>query len=273
MGIQQLLMAGGAGWSPRQMVAPPKLWLDPMSDVTDVSGAASQWSDRSGNDWHALQSTAANQPAIINGAINGLRALSFDGTNDRLQTSASGAQTLYRNVSTGWALGVFKRAATGTATRVVFGASTGNESGRSRFRFDIASDKLRLAQLRDDGTTPLTLSGATSIDTNWHMALMLMDWSTAAGSIYLDGSLDGSATSFGTTGTTANTSSLNPLTIGSNMNGTEAYLDGRVASILAGSGAALPSTDEINRLFGWVAWFYGLQGDLPVGHPYKTTPP
>ena len=247
--------SSGAEWSP--IALSPRLWLDDSTSVTDVSGAASEWQDKSGGELHVVQGTAGSRPSILSSAVNGRRALQFDGSNDHMVNSSSQGKSIFRNVSSAWSFVVFKRAATGTATRVLFGSSNASESGRSRLRFDIASNKLRLAQLRTDGTTPLTTSGATDVDTGWHAGLVTMDWVAAEGRIYLDGVLDGTALSFGTTGVTANTESAGNLTVGCNMNGSEAFFDGNVACVIAGANS-LPTDAQRDRLFSWAQDRYGL---------------
>ena len=57
-----------------------ELWLDASdsSTITESSGLVSQWSDKSGNNNHATQSTTASKP-ILNGD-----SIKFDGTDDSL---------------------------------------------------------------------------------------------------------------------------------------------------------------------------------------------
>jgi hypothetical protein len=53
------------------------------SDVgTTIATGVSQWNDQSGNLNHLVQAVGASQPALTAGAINGLPALVFDGSND-----------------------------------------------------------------------------------------------------------------------------------------------------------------------------------------------
>lgn len=62
------------------------LWLRSDVGVTyNGSNQVSKWIDQSGNGNHALQSTSSNQPTISTNAINGLPALSFNGTSQYLQ--------------------------------------------------------------------------------------------------------------------------------------------------------------------------------------------
>jgi hypothetical protein len=49
------------------------------------------------------------------------------------------------------------------------------------------------------------------------------------------------------------------------------YLDGEAWEAILIDG--LPSTTDRQKLEGYLAWKWGLEADLPVDHPYKTTPP
>lgn len=59
----------------------PALWLDASdtATITASSGSVSQWSDKSGNGYAAVQATAAAQPTTGIVTQGGLNALSFDG--------------------------------------------------------------------------------------------------------------------------------------------------------------------------------------------------
>jgi hypothetical protein len=63
-----------------------KLWVKSDTGITIVTGV-SQWNDQSGNGNNLLQATGANQPVVTAAAINGLPAITFDGTNDFLKTA------------------------------------------------------------------------------------------------------------------------------------------------------------------------------------------
>jgi hypothetical protein len=58
------------------------LWLKADVGVTASASKVSQWADQSGGNRHAVQTTAANQPALVPNAVKGLPAVSFDGTDD-----------------------------------------------------------------------------------------------------------------------------------------------------------------------------------------------
>lgn len=57
------------------------------SSVT-ISGGVSQWSDVSGNGRHLAQGTSSDRPTYVTPGKNGLNTISFDGSNDQLQTSS-----------------------------------------------------------------------------------------------------------------------------------------------------------------------------------------
>ncbi len=60
-------------------------WLRADAGVTYSSGQVSQWTDQSGNGNNANQTVSADQPTLTTGALNGLPALSFNGTSQFLQ--------------------------------------------------------------------------------------------------------------------------------------------------------------------------------------------
>ena len=69
------------------------LWLDAndSSTITDNLGAVSEWKDKSGNQLHVTQSTAAKQPTTNSTTQNGKNVISFDG-GDYLVCSSTNIQ-------------------------------------------------------------------------------------------------------------------------------------------------------------------------------------
>jgi hypothetical protein len=78
----------GRLWTPE--VLRPALWLD-AADLSTISVATgvSEWRDKSGNARHASQTTGSLQPGIAASTVNGLNSLSFDGSDDWMQTASS----------------------------------------------------------------------------------------------------------------------------------------------------------------------------------------
>ncbi len=76
-------------WDPSRITT--ALWLDAAdaSTVTTVSGAVSQWNDKSGNGRNASQATAGNRPTYTSAGQNNLNVLTLDGSNDSLALAAN----------------------------------------------------------------------------------------------------------------------------------------------------------------------------------------
>jgi hypothetical protein len=62
----------------------------------------------------------------------------------------------------------------------------------------------------------------------------------------------------------------NGLTVGSNVAGNQ-NLDGALAELIMINGSI--STADRQKIEGYLAWKWGLQGDLDAGHPYKNERP
>jgi hypothetical protein len=101
-----------------QQIAGLQLWLDAADASTlydDTAGGSlvaedglvARWEDKSGNAQHATQSNSDNRPQRKTNQRNGLDALLFDGTNDRLALSSitipnsHSVFTVYRRASAG----------------------------------------------------------------------------------------------------------------------------------------------------------------------------
>lgn len=76
---------GGVGNSDGSGGQPPNLlWLRGDNGVTTSGSAVTGWSDQSGNGHDVAQGTAANQPTLTAGEINGVDVVTFDGSDDFL---------------------------------------------------------------------------------------------------------------------------------------------------------------------------------------------
>jgi hypothetical protein len=76
------------------------LWLDgsDLASITESGGAVSQWNDKSGNNNHALQSSAAAKPTTGTRTLNGRNVIDFDGSGDFMTLTnpiTGGAYTIF----------------------------------------------------------------------------------------------------------------------------------------------------------------------------------
>jgi hypothetical protein len=109
-------------------------------------------------------------------------------------------------------------------------------------------------------------SALTTLSYNtWYNFGIVGDNATLDGDFYLNGSADGTV-SAGKWGTSTVFSSGK---IGNDQYGS--YLVGDIAEIVLIN--AKDSTSDRQKMEGYLAWKWGLEGDLPVGHPYKSAAP
>jgi hypothetical protein len=92
-------------WRPSDLGSALALWLDAedAASITLNESTVSQWNDKSGNNRHASQATAANQPTYTLNGLNGKPVLTFDGVNDFFtMTSPVNAAALPSASCLGW---------------------------------------------------------------------------------------------------------------------------------------------------------------------------
>ncbi|MEI8285912.1 MAG: hypothetical protein WCG15_01295, partial [Actinomycetes bacterium] len=85
--------AHAVAWSPTTLGSSLALWLD-ASDATTITssgGLVSEWRDKSGNNRHATQTNAGNQPSVTGSAIT-------FATNDKYMTGPMAPNTLPTSV-------------------------------------------------------------------------------------------------------------------------------------------------------------------------------
>lgn len=140
--LQYALRDGVWGYnrvSPADIVSPTDipncaLWLD-ASQLGLAEGAkVSRWTDLSGNNYHAIQPTAASQPTYKVGIQNGLNVVRFDETIPTFLHWSGAALNLFRNLN-GWTLGVVLRRLGGSSD--IFTASDGAGGGWYRVRLNM----------------------------------------------------------------------------------------------------------------------------------------
>jgi hypothetical protein len=240
-------------WNPSMITT--ALWLDAAdsSTVTTVSGAVSQWNDKSGNARHATQATSANRrPAYTTAAQNNLNAITF--------TAAD----------THWlALPDSTNPATGSA---VFAACKPNHTTVSMGIINRAYNW---------GSWYLT-STNTGTDLRYNIGRTGVDEASAV-TTGLTGTYDNVNVRVSANGGTFTSTSYTPnpvynssdaTTIGafrSTGNAIAGAMNGPIYEIIVLHTA--PSQPVIDKMQGYLAHKWGLGANLPSDHPYKTVGP
>jgi len=236
-------------WSPANITT--ALWLDAAdgSTVTTVSGAVSQWNDKSGNGRHVSQATAGSRPSYLASGLNGKNIVRFD--SDFLSASA------YNNPTSSYSIfDVAIRESTLEAQGTIFGYQVSLDRAFAGFRSD--SNLWHGA----GGTSLQNVAFATSAGAYLFeyaigsTAVSTLRVNTVVRSTITDytGSAGGSAHQIGQGGGT-----------------------GPIQGIVLVAERVLVSsvitTDTRQRIEGYLAHKWGLTASLPSDHPYKTVGP
>ncbi len=229
-------------WTPAEITT--EGWWDAAdeSTITESGGDVSQWDDKSGNDRHAAQGSGSQQPSYGVGTLNGLNLVTFDGVSNRKLEVGGPAMTARDYFM------VFNSDAGATFINddvILFSSSLGvSMKGGQTTSFMEANTPTfggayRLAQWYLDG----------SAGSLWRQDLAaLVDFKTY--------SIDGQDVSFAAT----------DWLIGGASSGIQSWC-GNIAEMIVI--ATDTSTADRQKIEGYLSWKWGLQGSLPIDHPYK----
>lgn len=258
-----------AVWTPGDLPVAPQLWLDWDSEITQVGGVATSWTNKGSLGGSFNQSSASNAPGVTAGP-GGRRALRFNGSNTYLDSAAGSDLARNTDRTTVLLLGQLR-------TRTGYGCLLGiNTAGGARARINIGygyptATGLYLSSARRDATDAEAVASVEVPTGAW--AILIGDHGFAEDKLSI--SFNGSAVAsvspaWGSTAATSDTPSSYPAAIGRYPTGGN-HLDGDLAAVVGIDGAV--SVRDVQRLEGWSAHAWGLQSHLPADHPYKTTAP
>lgn len=237
-------------WTP-QHLSSTKSWLE----ADTLSGAnnsdVSNWPDSSGNSNAAT--SLGNNPQLQTANLNSLNVIRFVGANTDLLFLPSGALT-------GWTEGsaffVARAVADNTTSGPLLGAF--GSSGYSFERYGDVSGVIASDFLSTTAKTPADPGDVGA----WHIGSFQSkanDWRYAF-----------NGTDSYTTGTNTVGVNTGRPQIGVSAGG-GAYFDGYVAEIVICS--SFLSASDRQLVEGYLAWKWGLQANLPGGHPYASAAP
>jgi len=250
-----------ADWTPANISSDIlALWLDAddASTITESGGSVSQWDDKSGNNHHVSQATVSLQPALSAAAQNGKDAISF--SSDRLATSGNFP------VSGDAAFSIFvayKKGATAGAGSVLGWGFTGAAATAAGLYDDNSLVAWAFAGARNYNINTLSVSSAK-----------ILAYTKSPGPINTSSGAWKNGTVDGTSGHSSSTPniSLLPFVVGRWADITfGSDLIGDVFEIIVLSKEA--TEDERETIEGYLAHKWGIEADLPGGHPYKSAAP
>lgn len=245
--------AGSRDWLPTDLGAKLAMWQKPETlgaDGSDVTG----WLDQSGkgNDL-TLDTAGSGRPTVLAGAINGLKGVHFAAAAN----AGLGPPTTLLTGSTSLATFFVSKNVQDPNT-ANFGAPIANFGTEGGDYWVYTNGGIYSGYGTNTRRDNMDAPGTT---TDWHQFMLLSapnDWRV---------SQDG--TDFGSSSTNTVAVSAAPK-IGRSP-GIGSYFDGYLSEIVHLNAA--PTMAERQLVEGYLAWKFGLQANLPAGHPYKSAKP
>lgn len=201
-----------------------------------ISGAngdpVASWAEISGQGHPAAaQSNSSNRPTLVLNAVNGHKAVSFNGTSQFLALSGS-ALDVGRNSGAINVFIVYNYPIAYSGVRTALAISTGTSSTSSRCLVQKpASGVWSVGGRRLDADSASFINGSTVPIGAWGAVSARFVWSSSDLYQYLNGSLGGSSTSWLANGSTSDTAALSAC-VGANTAGTAEYFGGHIAEII-----------------------------------------
>lgn len=233
-------------WTPAALGADLALWLDAddASTITLNGSTVSQWSDKSGNNRHATQSVSASQPTYDATGFNGKPAVTWIDNLNRMDTPTFAAQSFY----------FVTRYSDGLQATWLY--SFQGLLGGNHVPIGLIG---RLAPTDDYWYTGNTFSnirrdGGSEANTNT---------STVTALPFPNGIIGASAVSA--------TTPPSGWMIGNDRRFVGRGWTGPMAEIIATP--TLLSTNDRQKLEGYLAWKWGTVASLPSDHPFKNGAP
>jgi hypothetical protein len=274
-GVMQAGTRGGVvPWTPADLGDSLALWLDAddASTITLNGTDVVQWDDKSGNGRNASQPTASFQPTYLATGFNGKPTLQTDGS-DALEL---GVTSLGKNVGglTCAMVGLHPAGVTFTSNANELFISTGTNSASTRFAVTpnpstSAINHYGIAGRRLDADGYTTVSSSTASLANrgnpW-IRIAQRAYSDGVANHWTDGTQDMTNEVVGTqgAGNTSDTDSLRTVLF----NGVSSLPNGSQLSEIVLTHSTM-TTDDRQKLEGYLAWKWGLEANLPNNHPYR----
>jgi hypothetical protein len=212
-----------------EIVKNADVWLDAADTltITESGGNVSQWVDKSSSALTFVQATGISQPTLT--TVNGLNALSFDGSNDGLKRSST--TTITKNITQSTVYAVAKFNSSPSGEKDIFRFDTGTGNARLLIGGGIATGKAFFGGRRLDADSFARVDSTSNVSTTSpQLFIGGADYSNTTATVFINNVLQGTNSSWLTTGATSNTDSV-AQSIGFN-GGSAAYFDGVICELL-----------------------------------------
>jgi hypothetical protein len=261
-------------WTPSRITT--ALWLDAADSSTiTLSGSnVTQWNDKSGNGLNCFQPTSANRPIIASNTQNGLNTIRFV---DSDYLSSSGNITLTTAFTVFIVAKNRIRKDYNGLLRVGASALPANNDSNLEIYWQAGTSNSGSGNIVTVGNRNINFKGDQTNDAlpavNNYYIHSAQASGTNIATRYQNGTIQVSSQNFGTGVVVP--SAANPYHVGigyaASGNAVSASLDGDICEIVVLNNVA--STDTRQVIEGYLAHKWGLGGDLPIDHPYKSVAP
>ena len=258
-------LGGGILWTPAQIST--ALWLDAAdsSTITTVSGAVSQWNDKSGNGHHATQGTASFRPVVTSSGLASKAVITFDGFDDFMDV----VTPVFQGSSNFVLLWVYARVGAGSgsdAYRPAISLLSPTLQDRGTLHY-IKNTNNRPASYPFFGATPSWVNyDLTSGATYSNNEANLLSFSTNESSwvVFRNGTQEGTNVRGGSPG--GDVTGLRLAQQATPRRTSNIYIAEIVMTLNS-------NTFNHQQLEGYLAHKWGLTANLPNDHPFKVSPP
>ncbi len=263
--------------SPTQLWTPANLPTGNLSfwqDATDTSTVilatgVSQWRDKSGNNRHFTQAVGENQPSYSNTAFFGLPGITFDGVNDSLAVTGISSQITNRTHGIYW---VFRRISgnaggSGFNPTISVRSASNGDNGALHYIKNTGGFGASYPYFGHPTSASYNLTSGTEYNntTGYVISFQANAPSGAtAWSVHRNGTLEGNTNTIGTP------SANNDGYVLAHQVNAIRYLNCVFAEVLMVQNT---NSSIRNLTEGYLAWKWGLQGNLPINHPFRNRPP
>lgn len=191
-----------------------KMWLD-ASTLTDADGSSvTTWNDSSGNDAYATQSNATYRPILKTSIQNNRNIVRFDGVDDNLIVNTAKLDML-RNVSGSSLFAVYKKNSGTTEGRIL---SIMTNTGVTRALLTTTPSVYRTGGRRLDADTGQFIDSTTAVGTtSFVVHASNINYQARTVNQYINGTIDGTSSTFQTAGNTSDTNSSYIQVVGSGL--------------------------------------------------------
>ena len=245
-----------APWTPAELGADLALWLDAedTASITLNGSNVSQWNDKSGNNRHVSQGAAASQPAYSATGFNNKPTIQHDGVNDFLVANTA-AQAIGSQAFT--LLGAIRFPTSISLGGYIISLREGGGQSTTRGYMFHGSNTFSSAW-----GNPFTSAPSMPVAEGTNNILGVQRRTGGVAESFVNGVAAGSIT--------ANfPSPFGQMSLGSLVQ--QGFTDSWFSEVVISTGTM--TTTDRQKLEGYLAHKWGLEDDLPVDHPFKSTPP